>query len=88
MRRARHRRSLIHEARAKAITSTGAAMNASGARPAIRQPVRTTDVAETHQVAGRNGSTSSPHPVPISTAKIETMIVGSDVFHTALPPQL
>ncbi|KSU54768.1 hypothetical protein AS029_07405 [Microbacterium enclense] len=65
MRLARHRRSLIHEARAKVITSTGMESTASGARFAVTKPVSTTETTATHRVAGRSGSMRKPHPAPV-----------------------
>jgi hypothetical protein len=68
MRLARHILSRAHEVREKTIPSIGTARAASGASPAIKKPVRTTDATATHQVAGRIGSTRRPHPAPMRVA--------------------
>lgn len=65
MRAARHHLSRAHDVALNAVMSTGTESTASGARPAMRNPVRTTDTAATHLVAGRRGSMRRPHPVPM-----------------------
>jgi hypothetical protein len=68
MRLARHHLSRAHDVTVNAMTSTGTESTASGARPAMRNPVSMTETAATHPVAGRNGSMRRPHPVPMIAA--------------------